>query len=641
MLVASLTAWRWRTGDETHCKSMEEPRGFGKILPDDYRRQLYFNYEKRIRKNSAPDKVYAYFASVACEDGSHRMTFADLARSVLPVFQPTGSIGIKSGALPGEPIAGIPWCDASELIQTFDLDEDGLVSYPEYLVFLALYRMQRKECESFFRRFDADGDGKLSRDEFERMIENIMATEKLDKKGYGLRTGMKGKDNEEPPQTALTKYVYQEQEDPSGISLEQFKLFLQSLHDDIVWAEFSHYDVERNGWICGQDFAKAMIAGADVTSISKYLQRVREMPRQWLETRVNFEQFYSFRVLQEKLGESEQSSERAREHARWRTCPTTSSTSSSASSMRTGTASSARRSSSTCSPRSRPSAGGNPGPAPAKATGVRHRTPPHEPSQAPTQAFPLVAALCTHRHPHCTDGTAVFQPFLHGHRFRLLGLERVRRRHVDLDPDEELHLPIRVAYGRDVQGVPERGPILSVVEQTHGHRLFPLDGIGDLLHVLPARALPLQKPAVPAQHLPLRISAHGAELLARMHDGHVFRLGIHEHEGLLHGHEREQEGRPELARFLLHVFSLRSQLLQSSGDLYYGVSLAECPFLFHQVFCPLRCLHFRLDAHEARGQLPALSEDRCDVQQVPERASVLPVVQQPHLAGSLFVQGAS
>lgn len=304
-----MTAWRWRTVGETHCKSMEEPRGFGKILPDDYRRQLYFNYEKRIRKNSAPDKVYAYFASVACEDGSHRMTFADLARSVLPVFQPTGSIGIKSGALPGEPIAGIPWCDASELIQTFDLDEDGLVSYPEYLVFLALYRMQRKECESFFRRFDADGDGKLSRDEFERMIENIMATEKLDKKGYGLRTGMKGKDNEEPPQTALTKYVYQEQEDPSGISLEQFKLFLQSLHDDIVWAEFSHYDVERKGWICGQDFAKAMIAGADVTSISKYLQRVREMPRQWLETRVNFEQFYSFRVLQEKLGESEQVSD--------------------------------------------------------------------------------------------------------------------------------------------------------------------------------------------------------------------------------------------------------------------------------------------------------------------------------------------
>ena len=300
------STWMLGNGPSTDCTSDPSTPWFGTILSDEYRRQLYFNYEKRIRKNSQPDKVYAYFASVVCEDGSQRMTFADLARSVLPVFQPTGSPGIKSGALPGEPVQGTPWCDTSDLLQTFDLDEDGLVSYPEYVVFLALYRMQRKECEAFFRTFDTDGDGKLSPDEFERMIENIMAAEKLDKKGYGLRTGMKAKGTNRSPQTALTKYVYREEEDPAGISLEQFKLFLQSLHDDITWAEFSHYDVERNGWICGQDFAKAMIAGADITSISKYLHRVREMPPHLQETRINFEQFYSFRILQEKLGESEQ-----------------------------------------------------------------------------------------------------------------------------------------------------------------------------------------------------------------------------------------------------------------------------------------------------------------------------------------------
>ena len=300
------STWMLGNGPSTDCTSDPSTPWFGTILSDEYRRQLYFNYEKRIRKNSQPDKVYAYFASVVCEDGSQRMTFADLARSVLPVFQPTGSPGIKSGALPGEPVQGTPWCDTSDLLQTFDLDEDGLVSYPEYVVFLALYRMQRKECEAFFRTFDTDGDGKLSQDEFERMIENIMAAEKLDKKGYGLRTGMKAKGTNRSPQTALTKYVYREEEDPAGISLEQFKLFLQSLHDDITWAEFSHYDVARNGWICGQDFAKAMIAGADITSISKYLHRVREMPPHLQETRINFEQFYSFRILQEKLGESEQ-----------------------------------------------------------------------------------------------------------------------------------------------------------------------------------------------------------------------------------------------------------------------------------------------------------------------------------------------
>ncbi|KAL0311742.1 UNVERIFIED_CONTAM: Calcium uptake protein, mitochondrial [Sesamum radiatum] len=61
------------------------------LFGEAYRRKVFFNYEKRIRMRSPPEKVFEYFASVRGNDGEVFMTPADLMRALVPVFPPSES----------------------------------------------------------------------------------------------------------------------------------------------------------------------------------------------------------------------------------------------------------------------------------------------------------------------------------------------------------------------------------------------------------------------------------------------------------------------------------------------------------------------------------------------------------------------
>lgn len=80
------------------------------IVPDSYRRRVFFNYEKRIRLQSPPEKVFEYFASFKTPDGEVLMTPADLMRAVVPVFPPSESNQVREGFLRGETVPGELHC---------------------------------------------------------------------------------------------------------------------------------------------------------------------------------------------------------------------------------------------------------------------------------------------------------------------------------------------------------------------------------------------------------------------------------------------------------------------------------------------------------------------------------------------------
>lgn len=96
---------------------------------------MFFNYEKRIRLQSPPEKVFEYFASVRTLGGEVFMTPADLMRAVVPVFPPSESNRVREGFLRGEQVPGELQCDPSQFFMLFDTNSDGLISFPE-LVFL-------------------------------------------------------------------------------------------------------------------------------------------------------------------------------------------------------------------------------------------------------------------------------------------------------------------------------------------------------------------------------------------------------------------------------------------------------------------------------------------------------------------------
>ncbi|XLT01537.1 hypothetical protein HN51_050888 [Arachis hypogaea] len=77
---------------------------------DSYRRRVFFNYEKRIRLQSPPEKVFEYFASIKTVNGEVYMTPVDLMRAVVPVFPPSESNRVREGFLRGEQVPGTLRC---------------------------------------------------------------------------------------------------------------------------------------------------------------------------------------------------------------------------------------------------------------------------------------------------------------------------------------------------------------------------------------------------------------------------------------------------------------------------------------------------------------------------------------------------
>ncbi|RXH72383.1 hypothetical protein DVH24_012067 [Malus domestica] len=95
------------------------------------KRKIFFNYEKRIRLRSPPEKVFEYFASSSTADGELLMTPGDLMRAIVPVFPPSESNLVRDGYLRGERNPGDLRCSPSEFFMLFDVNNDGHISFKE------------------------------------------------------------------------------------------------------------------------------------------------------------------------------------------------------------------------------------------------------------------------------------------------------------------------------------------------------------------------------------------------------------------------------------------------------------------------------------------------------------------------------
>lgn len=58
------------------------------------------------------------------------------------------------------------------------------------------------------------------------------------------------------------------------LALADFTSFLVSLHEEVVRLEFAHYDVAGRGSIPALDFARSLVATADVRHVDKLLDKV-------------------------------------------------------------------------------------------------------------------------------------------------------------------------------------------------------------------------------------------------------------------------------------------------------------------------------------------------------------------------------
>lgn len=140
------------------------------LFRDSYRRRVFFNYEKRMRMRSSPEKVFEYFASVRSPEGEVFMTPADLMRAIVPVFPPSNSNIVREGCLRGEKFPDKMPYDNSTFFMLFDIDNDGLISFSEYIFFVTLLSIPESSFNIAFKMFDLDHNGEIDREEFKKVM---------------------------------------------------------------------------------------------------------------------------------------------------------------------------------------------------------------------------------------------------------------------------------------------------------------------------------------------------------------------------------------------------------------------------------------------------------------------------------------
>ncbi|CAI9092658.1 OLC1v1027968C1 [Oldenlandia corymbosa var. corymbosa] len=272
------------------------------IFGEAYRRKVFFNYEKRIRMRSPPEKVFEYFASFRADDGEEFMTPADLMRAVVPVFPPSESHLVRDGYLRGERSPGHLRCAPSKFFMLFDMDNDGLISFKEYIFFVTLLSIPESSFSVAFKMFDLDCNKEIDREEFKKVMALMRAHNRQGAVHCdGVRAGhsLVGGSVENG---GLVEYFFGK-DGKKCLHHDKFIQFLRDLHDEMLRLEFAHYDYKCRGTISAKDFALSMVASADLKHLSKLLDRADDLDKvpRLSNIHFTFDDFKSFAELRKKL----------------------------------------------------------------------------------------------------------------------------------------------------------------------------------------------------------------------------------------------------------------------------------------------------------------------------------------------------
>jgi Ca2+-binding EF-hand superfamily protein len=263
----------------------------------EYKQDVFFSYERRLRAFSPPEKVFDYFASIH-RDGNTYMTLSDLVRSLLPLHPAVGSGEMRAGKLHGEIDGGAESGKKmstelmkSPLFELFDTDNNRLFDFAEYLFFMTLLKTDRKHATSTFHKYDVDGSGALDVDEFHAMMRDMRTQVKH---ATGIRTGLDtGVNSLDKVGDGLLDYLFGPKRNKK-LNLKQFHAFLHDLRWEMDRLEFKHYDHDNVGSITPRDFGYSLVAGSKVDHLATFLQKVRQLPGDEVKQRVSRADFLAF-----------------------------------------------------------------------------------------------------------------------------------------------------------------------------------------------------------------------------------------------------------------------------------------------------------------------------------------------------------
>lgn len=248
-------------------------------------------YENRIRAFSAPEKVFALFASTH-KNGEAQMNPQDFLRSL----NPTRSTG-KSSRRQQQA--------AKRLFQLVDLDGDGLISYHEYIFFMTMLSLPPSRFKVAFEMFDLDSSGSLDQKEFSSMIEVLKSNSTM---GQSSRSDVVAASNQvkgtksKAAQAGKGKYpVLFGKNGTKMLTYSRFASFLQQLQEDLVTLEFESFGPVDDS-IAAADFATSLVSHVYPRQYKAYMKRIELIDP---AHRVSYDDFIKFERMLSHLEDIE------------------------------------------------------------------------------------------------------------------------------------------------------------------------------------------------------------------------------------------------------------------------------------------------------------------------------------------------
>eukprot|EP00697_Spironema_sp_BW2_P001841 gnl/Spiro4/12471_TR6584_c0_g1_i1.p1 gnl/Spiro4/12471_TR6584_c0_g1~~gnl/Spiro4/12471_TR6584_c0_g1_i1.p1 ORF type:complete len:311 (+),score=48.52 gnl/Spiro4/12471_TR6584_c0_g1_i1:368-1300(+) len=142
------------------------------------------------------------------------MSLLEFCESVLPIDYRDA----QSKQLPHE----LP-----EFFRKLDTNNDGLISFSEYMFFCTLLGINYKHIDVAFKMFDLDGSGALDLKEFTNMLQVLRRSTVHNAKSF-------------VDEADYVQMLFKG--DPTGkVTKQEFVCFMQSLHDAMLQLEFNRY----------------------------------------------------------------------------------------------------------------------------------------------------------------------------------------------------------------------------------------------------------------------------------------------------------------------------------------------------------------------------------------------------------------
>ena len=120
---------------------------------------------------SSPEKIFNYFASVEKGSGVNKeklMTASDFVRAITPYnYSENADVGLHGSKFNADPKITQ---SLQNILESIDENNDGLISFSEFIFFTTLLSIPAKYFKIAFNLFDADGSGSIDIHEFKSVM---------------------------------------------------------------------------------------------------------------------------------------------------------------------------------------------------------------------------------------------------------------------------------------------------------------------------------------------------------------------------------------------------------------------------------------------------------------------------------------